>query len=291
MPKGRISLVSLLLSLAAVFVMAACQPVMPEAAPAEDQMSETPVDSDTSDSAAMSDMAPTQLMVGENDELGAFLVDGAGMTLYMFMRDEPGVSNCYDACAERWPALLANGDVTLADGLDASMLGTTERTDGTMQVTYNGWPLYYWYEDAAPGDTLGQTVGDVWFVLSPAGEVVGYVPPDLTVANTDELGDFLADSKGLTLYVFLRDEPGVSNCYDDCEVRWPPLVVDGEPKLADGVDEAMVGTTQRTDGSMQVTYNGWPLYYWYEDAEPGQTLGQAVGDVWFVIAPSGEVVQ
>ena len=109
---------------------------------------------------------------GNTDALGDFLVDSKGMTLYLFTKDEPGVSNCYDQCAEKWPPLLSEGDAIAGSGLDAALLGTTDRTDGTTQVTYNGWPLYYWYEDAAPGDTNGQTVGDVWYVVSPTGEAV-----------------------------------------------------------------------------------------------------------------------
>jgi predicted lipoprotein with Yx(FWY)xxD motif len=56
--------------------------------------------------------------------------------------------------------------------VDASLLGTTDRTDGTVQVTYNGWPLYYYEEDKAPGDVVGQDVGGVWFVVSAEGEQV-----------------------------------------------------------------------------------------------------------------------
>uniref|UniRef100_A0A540VG41 Lipoprotein n=2 Tax=Litorilinea aerophila TaxID=1204385 RepID=A0A540VG41_9CHLR len=99
-------------------------------------------------------------------------MDGAGMTLYLFLRDEPNVSNCYDACASRWPPLLVDGEPVAGEGVDPALLGITERTDGTLQVTYNGWPLYYFARDERPGDTLGQGVGDVWYVISPTGEVV-----------------------------------------------------------------------------------------------------------------------
>ena len=116
-------------------------------------------------------MAPV-LQIGGNDELGEFLVDAEGLTLYMFLKDEPGVTNCYDTCAEKWPPLFVEGDTTLGEGVDAALVGTTDRTDGSVQLTYNGWPLYYWIEDTAPGHAYGQNVGEVWFVLSPAGEII-----------------------------------------------------------------------------------------------------------------------
>ena len=115
---------------------------------------------------------PAALAVSQTGDLGEFLVDAEGMTLYMFTNDTENTSNCYDDCAEAWPPVLSEGDPTLGEGLDAALVSTTERTDGTTQVTYGGMPLYYWVKDAAPGDTTGQNVGEVWFVVSPAGEIV-----------------------------------------------------------------------------------------------------------------------
>lgn len=108
------------------------------------------------------------LNVSESDELGPYLIDSQGMTLYLFDNDEPGLSNCYDDCAAAWPPLLvADADsVSAAEDINGE-LGTTERTDGTVQVTYNGWPLYYWISDQAPGDTTGHGVGEVWWVVEP----------------------------------------------------------------------------------------------------------------------------
>lgn len=112
------------------------------------------------------------VQLGESDDLGQFLVDAEGMTLYLFLNDSDNTSTCYDDCAENWPPLLTEGDATAGEGVDDSLLGTTERTDGTVQVTYGGWPLYYWVRDEAPGDTTGQAVGEVWYVVSPQGEAV-----------------------------------------------------------------------------------------------------------------------
>jgi predicted lipoprotein with Yx(FWY)xxD motif len=115
---------------------------------------------------------PATVMVASNEQLGDILVDAEGMTLYLFTNDTPNTSNCYDQCAVNWPPLLTEGDPEAGEGADSALLGTTTRTDGTTQVTYNGWPLYYYIQDENAGDVTGQDVGGVWFVVSPAGEQV-----------------------------------------------------------------------------------------------------------------------
>lgn len=85
------------------------------------------------------------------------LTDAADMTLYTFDKDAGGMSNCYDKCAENWPPLLADADMTLPEGF-----ALTERKDGTMQVMYDDEPLYLWVKDTKPGDMTGDGVGGVW---------------------------------------------------------------------------------------------------------------------------------
>ena len=104
-------------------------------------------------------------------DLGTIVVDGEGMTLYLFMPNTQGASTCVDACADTWPSLA--GPATAGDGVDEALLGTADRPDdGSAQVTYNGWPLYHFASDAAPGDTNGQGIGDIWFVVDAAGNAV-----------------------------------------------------------------------------------------------------------------------
>ncbi len=113
---------------------------------------------------------------------------------------------------------------------------------------------------------------------------------DLAVADT-ELGEILVDGEGLTLYLFTQDPPGESVCEEDCLAAWPPLIVDDEPVLGDGVDAGLVGTiTRDDDGSTQVTYDDAPLYTWASDQQPGDVTGQGVNDVWYVVAPDGSAV-
>jgi predicted lipoprotein with Yx(FWY)xxD motif len=107
-----------------------------------------------------------ELTVGDSP-LGAIVVDGEGRTLYVFTSDTGSESTCYGECETSWPPLV--GDVTAGPGITGE-LGTTTRTDGVAQVTLNGHPLYYYASDVNPGDTSGQGVGDVWFVVDGFGE-------------------------------------------------------------------------------------------------------------------------
>src|SRR6185437_5133925 len=104
-------------------------------------------------------------------KLGKILVDGKGMTVYLFVADKSTSSTCYTSCAQFWPPVLTSGAPTAGDGAQASLLGTTARTDGTTEVTYAGHPLYYFLKDKNPGDTTGQGVngfGGLWWVLTPS---------------------------------------------------------------------------------------------------------------------------
>ncbi len=101
--------------------------------------------------------------------LGGYLTDSEGQTLYIFLDDIDGSSHCYDACAAQWPPLLTSELPRADDELEARMLSVTPRRDGTKQVTYNGYPLYYFARDIRPGDMKGQNYQDRWYVLSPEG--------------------------------------------------------------------------------------------------------------------------
>lgn len=105
--------------------------------------------------------------------LGQILTAADGMTVYLFVPDAQGTPTCTDACAGAWPPFTADaGQVTGGPGVDPSLLGTTEHpTEGT-QVTYNGWPLYFFAGDTAPGDTNGQGQGEQWYVLDPTGTAI-----------------------------------------------------------------------------------------------------------------------
>jgi predicted lipoprotein with Yx(FWY)xxD motif len=104
--------------------------------------------------------------------LGKILVNSQGRTLYLFQADVGTKSACTGACATAWPPLLATGNPSAGSGLTASKLGTTTRSGGSQQVTYNGHPLYLFIKDKKPGDVTGQGVtafGAAWFALTPSG--------------------------------------------------------------------------------------------------------------------------
>ena len=106
------------------------------------------------------------IKLSEKDGVGKFLTDSQGMTLYIFKKDSPGKSVCAGPCVVKWP-LYFRQMVTVPEGLHAGDFGTITREDGKQQTTYKGWPLYYFEGDKAPGDVLGQGLGNVWFVANP----------------------------------------------------------------------------------------------------------------------------
>src|SRR6266850_2390471 len=107
------------------------------------------------------------------------------------------------------------------------------------------------------------------------------------------LGHILVDSKGITLYDFVKDNGTTSVCYGACAALWPPLTTSGKPVAGQGVRASLLGTTKRKDGKLEVTYNGHPLYYFVTDKKPGQTTGQGVdqfGAPWWVLSPAGKEI-
>src|SRR5690554_5808388 len=113
---------------------------------------------------------------------------------------------------------------------------------------------------------------------------------DTPIVMLSEQG-YLVDSEGMTLYLFLNDTEGASTCYDDCQINWPPLLQDGELIAGEGLDQELLGIMDRPAGETHVTYGGWPLYYYVGDMEPGDTNGQGLGDVWFVVDAEGNQME
>jgi predicted lipoprotein with Yx(FWY)xxD motif len=208
-----------------------------------------------------------------------FLVAANGMTLYTFANDEPSWSNCIGDCIANWPPLLvaaADSPVISSAGI-AGALATTQRPDNTYQVTFKSHPLYFFANDAQPGDTSGDGAGGVWSIVP--------VVPYVKLGGNDTLGTFAVDTNSRTLYVFANDQPGVSNCVDACAQNWLPLLVPADISVvADGYLPGTLGTIQRADGTTQVTHDGRPLYTFVNDAAPGDANGNGVDGVWSVVA-------
>ena len=184
--------------------------------------------------------AEATINVATDPKLGKILVDGKGMTLYMYTKDAPDVTNCTGGCLTAWPPLLTSGSPKLGDGVDKALVGSAKMADGKMIVTYNKMPLYYYAKDTKAGDVVGQNVGGVWYVVSPEGKVIGF-EATLKVATDPKLGKILVDARGMTLYMYTKDEADKVNCAGGCLTAWPPLLTQGTPTLGEGVDKALVG--------------------------------------------------
>ena len=108
--------------------------------------------------------------------------------------------------------------------------------------------------------------------------------PMLTVANDPTLGAYLVAANGMTLYTYSPDTTNMSNCTGACATAWPPYAVTGTPAAGSGVSGTLA-TYTRSDGSTQLTYNGMPLYFYAKDMKVGDTTGEGVGGVWYVVSP------
>jgi predicted lipoprotein with Yx(FWY)xxD motif len=143
-------------------------PAAPAAAPAADPYATNP------SPAAAGVPSGTTVMLS-NSNLGQILVDGNGRTVYLWEVDKSSTSNCYDACRNAWPPVLTTGKPLAGTGINASLLGTSARSDGQLEVVYNGHPLYYFIADKKPGDNTGQGInnfGGPWYVVGPSGNKV-----------------------------------------------------------------------------------------------------------------------
>lgn len=227
---------------------------------------------------------------------GKVLVDARGRTLYLYTSDKGKTSVCYGQCASFWPPLLTTGKPRAGVGAKAKLLGVTMRKDGSHQVTYAGHPLYFFASDAKAGQTNGQGLQGIWWVVSAAGKKVTKKAVQQTSGTTVQLrstslGNVLVDARGLTLYLYTPDTSGKSTCYGQCASFWPPLLAKGKLVAGKGLLAAKLGTTRRTDGSLQVTYAGHPLYFFAQDSKPGETKGEDVQGIWYVVSSAGEKIE
>ena len=133
---------------------------------------------------ALAQQAGATIQVGVSDEYGQHLVDGEGRAVYLFTADNRGqgdteeaVSNCDEACAQAWPPVVSEAEPQAEGAAQSDLLGRIERKDGGMQVTYDGWPLYYFVQDRDTGEAVGQEIksfGGEWCLVRANGEKVGH---------------------------------------------------------------------------------------------------------------------
>ncbi|MEU2434454.1 SCO0930 family lipoprotein [Streptomyces sp. NPDC007861] len=244
-----------------------------------------------------------QLAVVDSKKLGKVLTDSEGFTLYRFDKDtaSPAKSNCEGECAKVWPVVAA-GDATAAPGTDESLIGEVTRTDGTKQLTVDGWPMYRYAKDTKPGDINGQGVGGTWFASAPDGKKAAPGGADgagsgdadlagLSVRNDPKLGEIVVDKNGMTVYRFMKDSawPMKTACTGACLEKWP-VVEPVDKNDTEGVLKKGFVTFDRPDGIKQQTIDCWPIYTFAGDEKPGDTNGQGVGGTWFAVSPEGKPV-
>lgn len=251
-----------------------------------------------------------QLAVWKSKKLGDVVTDSAGFTLYRFDKDtaEPPKSSCSGECATTWPVVAADG-AKATPGVDAGLVGSVTREDGSEQLTIGGWPMYRHAADKKPGDAEGQGVGGTWFAAAPDGKkaaVGGGAEaggdeadqgagagelPGLSTRTDPELGEIVVDKDGRTVYRFKKDSawPMKSACTGDCLDSWPAVkpVAKNDTK---GVLKKGFVVFNRPDGIEQQTINCWPLYTFSGDNEPGEINGQGVGGTWYAVSPQGKLV-
>jgi predicted lipoprotein with Yx(FWY)xxD motif len=226
------------------------------------------------------------IQLATDAKFGSVLTDKDGKTLYFFANDAAGISTCTGGCEIAWP-LYYSADASTDLKLNKAEVGEITRTDGRKQSTYRGYPLYYFASDTKAGDIKGDGSGGIWFVAKP--------DYSLMLANAQLFGNntnytstyavgtgntiYLTDSKGRTLYAFAPDKNGV-NTYTKSATQegiWP--VYESEVlNVPSAVAKADVGViTVATISKKQLTYKGWPLYYWVSDVKRGDNLGIVIG--------------
>ena len=229
------------------------------------------------------------LMVATDARLGSHLVDGSSQSLYYFAKDVPAggtqaaVSNCNADCLPVWP--IFHADSVVAQGIDAANVAEFTRSDGTKQTTYKGFPLYYFAGDASAGESKGEGLNGLWYVVHEPTYSVALL------SKASEATRYLTDGAGRALYYFARDTVGTSTtppvtaCTSAaCMANWLIFLTDQVTVPSDLVAADFTVYT-RADGMQQSAYKGHPLYYYVGDAAPGETNGRGIPD-WQTIDPA-----
>ncbi len=240
------------------------------------------------------------------DALGKRFVNAAGQSIYVFAKDFAGTNSCNGACEAAWPIVAQNLTASdIGEGLKFSDFSVITLPNGNKQVTYKGWPLYYFAPlvngvntREAAGEIKGQGVGGVWFVAKPDYSVM-IAAASLTDKGTGitEEKKFLVDDRGRTLYLFAKDDKNpnslATNCVDGCISNWPVFFsqnVVGQGDVIKGVDFSSITRNDGPNGSERKhsTFQGKPLYYFVADDARGKAEGHGLlgaGDLWFVVTP------
>lgn len=308
MKNGKLSTTAKTLSLAVIFILAlaACQPgPSGPTAPVDTYGALPPAAAATPTSLAARVTVSDQSVDGGQLTIAQVDSPAAGWLVIHAQADgKPGAVLGYSAVkAGTNTNVVVTVDDSEATPVLYAMLHTDAGTAGTYEfpgtdgpVTVNGEMVSPSFnvtgglslasstrgaDDSSGSNDLYEDYGSGSSKTPAPGSTTGM---EVKVSSNATLGKFLVDEDGMTLYLFTNDTPGVSNCTGNCLTAWPPLLTVGSPRADDGVT-GKLGTITRPDGALQVTYNDMPLYYYISDVNPGDTVGQGVGGVWFVVAP------
>lgn len=222
------------------------------------------------------------ILIKESQIHGKVMTDSKGRSLYFFSNDSKGQSSCSGSCLNDWPVFY-DADAVKSKEIDKEGIDEITRTDGIKQTTYKGWPLYYFRGDSEKSDISGDGVNNVWYVAKP-----DYL---LMVSNAQLIGQdgkiyrsdysegegksiYFTDGKGRTLYAFKPDKFNL-NTYTKSDFSndaiWPifQTTVGSLPSI---VRQSDISTTE-VFGRKQLTYKGWPLYYYGGDDNRGDNSG------------------
>jgi uncharacterized surface protein with fasciclin (FAS1) repeats len=234
--------------------------------------------------------------VAENLTYGSILTDSEGNTLYFFSNDAQGTSNCTGGCLNNWPVFYA-ADPYIPTGLNSDDFGSIDRGEGVMQTTYKGWPLYYFANDNAPGAVNGEGVINKWFVAKPDytimlvdNQLVGNDGINYMADYTpgDQVIQYLVDAYGRTVYTWKNDRNN-RNRFTASDFSnngaWP--VYEEEKIVVPSTLSTSDFSVIDVFGTSQLTYKGWPLYFFGQDNMRGETKGVSVPQpgVWPVAVP------
>jgi predicted lipoprotein with Yx(FWY)xxD motif len=241
----------------------------------------SPASSMPATSSASSGAVQGGVLKTETTSAGTVLASSHGLTLYYYAEDKRGSgrSVCTGGCASAWPPLTAPVRAPAGVRLPGP-LGMITRPGGVEQVTINGYPIYFYSGDKAPGQDMGNGYEGAWHVIKIHAAAATRT---LTVERTSA-GTVLAGVHGYTLYYYTEDKPGSgrSVCTGGCAEAWPPLVA--PVKAPAGVRlPGRLGMITRPGGVRQVTLNGYPLYTYSGDKAPGQATGNGIGGAWHVV--------
>ncbi len=221
-----------------------------------------------------------------NNTHGNILTDTDGKSLYFFSLDHQEAASCVDDCVTNWPIFYTE-KLVLPEGLLATDFASIVRSDGKKQSTYKGWPLYYFVNDETAGDTNGDNIGNVWFIAKPdyvlmyvKAQLIGKGESDEDVnyksdySLGEELTPYLTDALGNTIYTFINDKKDKNNFTSEDFSNngvWPIFHVElgSIPSVLDANDFNVIDV----HGQSQLTYKGWPLYYFGADMVRGDNYG------------------